>query len=82
MQTLQEMTFAFPTIRQGAGEVSFPVDIFLVFSRALQEQHTPVLSVLAGFQPLVHHVSVWLSNDHIVPVLALHRSAHTVTVWL
>lgn len=28
----------------------------VVFSLALQEQHIPVLSVLAGFQPLAHHV--------------------------
>lgn len=55
-QTLQEMTFAFPTVRQGAGEVSFPVDIFCCFHPGSARATYPVLSVLAGFQPLTHHI--------------------------
>lgn len=44
---------AFPTVRQGAGKVGFPVDIFCCFHPGSARVTCPVLSVLAGFPSLL-----------------------------
>lgn len=49
----EEVKAAFPTVRQGAGKVGFPVDIFGCFHPGSRRTECPVLSVLAACQCLV-----------------------------